>query len=123
ARRRSRFGPPRRAGVESGTVSAADHLLRAKRDSLPRSERGVWGAVQHLVGHRLRAERDSLPRSARGVWGVRRSTPQNEHGEVREWLNRAVSKTVVPLRVPWVRIPPSPPVLLTYLICSQSRPH
>jgi hypothetical protein len=31
-------------------------------------------------------------------------------GEVREWLNRAVSKTVVPLRVPWVRIPPSPPV-------------
>ena len=31
------------------------------------------------------------------------------HGEVREWLNRAVSKTVEPLRVPWVRIPPSPP--------------
>src|SRR5215510_9885467 len=30
-------------------------------------------------------------------------------GEVREWLNRAVSKTVVPARVPWVRIPPSPP--------------
>src|SRR6185295_19866026 len=30
-------------------------------------------------------------------------------GEVREWLNRAVSKTVEPLRVPWVRIPPSPP--------------
>lgn len=30
-------------------------------------------------------------------------------GEVRERLNRAVSKTVEPLRVPWVRIPPSPP--------------
>ena len=30
-------------------------------------------------------------------------------GEVREWLNRAVSKTVEPERVPWVRIPPSPP--------------
>ena len=28
---------------------------------------------------------------------------------MREWLNRAVSKTVVPARVPWVRIPPSPP--------------
>ena len=28
---------------------------------------------------------------------------------MREWLNRAVSKTVVPVRVPWVRIPPSPP--------------
>ncbi len=33
-------------------------------------------------------------------------------GEVREWLNRAVSKTVEPLRVPWVRIPPSPPEYL-----------
>src|SRR6516164_8243055 len=32
-----------------------------------------------------------------------------DYGEVREWLNRAVSKTVEPLRVPWVRIPPSPP--------------
>src|SRR6516165_8315245 len=31
------------------------------------------------------------------------------YGEVRERLNRAVSKTVEPLRVPWVRIPPSPP--------------
>jgi hypothetical protein len=33
-------------------------------------------------------------------------------GEVREWLNRAVSKTVEPLRVPWVRIPPSPPKVI-----------
>ena len=30
---------------------------------------------------------------------------------MREWLNRAVSKTVVPARVPWVRIPPSPPAV------------
>src|SRR2546427_13232276 len=30
-------------------------------------------------------------------------------GEVRERPNRAVSKTAVPLRGPWVRIPPSPP--------------
>jgi hypothetical protein len=29
---------------------------------------------------------------------------------VRERLNRAVSKTVEPSRVPWVRIPPSPPL-------------
>ena len=35
-------------------------------------------------------------------------------GEVPERLNGAVSKTVVPLRVPGVRIPPSPPVLLTF---------
>jgi hypothetical protein len=32
-------------------------------------------------------------------------------GEVLERLKRTVSKTVVPARVPWVRIPPSPPVL------------
>ena len=31
------------------------------------------------------------------------------YGEVREWLKRAVSKTVVQETVPWVRIPPSPP--------------
>src|SRR6266478_6783084 len=36
-----------------------------------------------------------------------------KYGEVRERLNRAVSKTVEPLRVPWVRIPPSPPESLT----------
>ncbi len=34
-----------------------------------------------------------------------------ECGEVPEWSNGAVSKTVVRLRVPWVRIPPSPPYL------------
>jgi hypothetical protein len=34
---------------------------------------------------------------------------------VRERLNRAVSKTVEPLRVPWVRIPPSPPVRINQL--------
>ena len=31
---------------------------------------------------------------------------------MRERLNRAVSKTVEPSRVPWVRIPPSPPEIL-----------
>ncbi len=34
-------------------------------------------------------------------------------GEVPEWLNGTVSKTVVLARVPWVRIPPSPPEFLT----------
>ena len=32
-----------------------------------------------------------------------------ERGEVPEWSNGAVSKTVDRLRDPWVRIPPSPP--------------
>src|SRR5215510_8088601 len=48
--------------------------------------------------------RDSDP----GAQGCSRSQEVSLCGEVREWLNRAVSKTVVPLRVPWVRIPPSP---------------
>jgi hypothetical protein len=30
------------------------------------------------------------------------------YGEVREWLIRHDWKSCVPLRVPWVRIPPSP---------------
>ena len=34
---------------------------------------------------------------------------------MRERLNRAVSKTVEPSRVPWVRIPPSPPDNRLYL--------
>ena len=33
-----------------------------------------------------------------------------ETGEVAEWSNASVSKTEVLARVPWVRIPPSPPV-------------
>ena len=33
------------------------------------------------TGHNLRAQRDSLPRSERGVWGVRRSTPQLTEGQ------------------------------------------
>ena len=35
----------------------------------------------------------------------------HHHGEVQEWLNWTVSKTVVRATVPWVRIPPSPPDL------------
>ena len=31
-----------------------------------------------------------------------------EYGEVPEWLNGTVSKTVVAFGPPWVRIPPSP---------------
>src|SRR5579864_829690 len=37
-----------------------------------------------------------------------------KYGDVRERLNRAVSKTVEPLRAPWVRIPPSPPSALYF---------
>lgn len=44
-------------------------------------------------------------------------------GEVREWLNRAVSKTVEPERVPWVRIPPSPPESFSEIGFTASQPH
>ncbi len=40
---------------------------------------------------------------------------QFQDGEVAEWLKAAVLKTVERLRVPGVRIPPSPP-LTTFLI-------
>ena len=57
---------------------------------------------------------------------VRRVLPS---GEVREWPNRAVSKTAVLATGPWVRSPPSPPnqacscrrrpgrVCLVHLVC------
>ncbi len=33
-------------------------------------------------------------------------------GEVQEWLNWLLSKSSEPARVPWVRIPPSPPLIV-----------
>ena len=55
--------------------------------------------------------RGSNPRlSARNSRGVPRyGAPRCHHGEVAEWLNAAVSKTVWPFQVTGVRIPPSPP--------------
>src|SRR5574341_1119464 len=57
--------------------------LGAERDSLPRSEGGVWGVRRSTLGGcGLGAVRDSLPRSEGGVWGVRRSPPQNKLSRV-----------------------------------------
>ena len=39
----------------------------------------------------------------------RSASYMSPHGEVPEWSNGTVSKTVVRVTVPWVRIPPSPP--------------
>ncbi len=41
---------------------------------------------------------------------TRRVLPARACGGVPEWSNGAVSKTVVRVTVPWVRIPPPPPV-------------
>ena len=46
-----------------------------------------------------------------GARTVKHRVERQDHtcGEVPEWSNGAVSKTVVLAIVPWVRIPPSPP--------------
>ena len=47
-------------------------------------------------------EGDGLPRT-------------NAHsGRVAEWSKATVLKTVEPARVPWVRIPPLPPIIAKY---------
>src|SRR5262249_13572407 len=43
------------------------------------------------------------------------AAPTVPDGGVPEWSIGAVSKTVVPARVPWVRIPPPPPIDWEYL--------
>ena len=45
--------------------------------------------------------------------GSSRSYVSHNRGEVTEWPNVAVSKTVGRASVPWVQIPPSPPVIDT----------
>src|SRR5437870_7192426 len=47
---------------------------------------------------------------------VRRVSPS---GEVREWPNRAVSKTAVLATGPWVRSPPSPPIFKRFYVLVQ----
>ena len=56
-----------------------------------------------LRAARLPLAHQSLP----GYFALRRPS---KRGEVTEWSIVAVSKTVVGLRLPWVRIPPSPPL-------------
>ena len=73
----------------------------------------VPGIFQHLgcclcPANRLDDARDVVWRP--GLLGCLRRTPR---GEVPEWLNGAVSKTVVGASPPRVRIPLSPPYPLT----------
>ena len=64
--------------------------LRVNR-TCPKTEGGACAARASRI-------HDPLPSKNRG------------RGEVPEWSIGTVSKTVVPSRVPWVRIPPSPPL-------------
>src|SRR3989344_5568360 len=81
-----------------------------------RGEASVGERPPGLAGHAA----DQVPPVARGHNGgsingltmrFHRDTfrAQNGHGEVAEWSNASDSKSDVPARVPWVRIPPSPP--------------
>ena len=85
--------------------------IRVVLDSSSQSVHANAGLKRRLLLHRERRQStDPRPESdaARTKCEIGYSKVKTA-GEVREWLNRAVSKTVEPLRVPWVRIPPSPP--------------
>ena len=64
----------------------------------------------------------SLLHSGSGIVKHRLERQDHTCGEVPEWSNGAVSKTVVLAIVPWVRIPPSPPYLLTEFYDKKSNP-
>ena len=87
-----------------------------KRDSLPRNERGVWGARRSAATSQgLRVKRDSLPRNERGVWGARRSAPQN-----REMVGAYVAATIVAL-VQYLRLKDRRVLLLVALFACQAQ--
>jgi hypothetical protein len=56
-------------------------------------------------------------RGAQKVAARRPASYMNADGEVPEWSNGTVSKTVVRATVPWVRIPPSPPITQLFFKC------
>ena len=77
---------------------------KVKAASVPKSGRGGLPPTQPAA-RRFRPCRPRVGRLGSANPGV-----SLNRGEVPEWSNGAVSKTVVLLRVPWVRIPPSPPL-------------
>src|SRR5712692_971568 len=89
--------------------------MRAKTPSTPSDRPSYWlfeRKENRLKNHTL--QRKLLPQliattihPPQPYPDVRRVLPS---GEVREWPNRAVSKTAVLATGPWVRSPPSPPI-------------
>src|ERR1043166_7902088 len=55
----------------------------------------------------------ALAPQPRPVAGEKSPTYKRRAGEVPEWSIGTVSKTVVRASVPWVRIPPSPPIFFS----------
>ena len=91
-----RASSPTSAGSSCRGSSGRDAPRGAVESEGPARGRAArsWGRISGCLAHRV---------------------TELSNGEVREWLNRAVSKTVVPYKVPWVRIPPSPPCCRTSL--------
>ena len=78
---------------------------------------GFCGSLGNLVqdarlNHRLEVEGGFMEERSRELLQAflpAAAQARTRNGEVAEWLNAAVSKTVIPSRVSGVRIPPSPP--------------
>ena len=125
--------PPRLGTWRGGLIASTEELTRREDApgawcaTVPRFNKGaanfapsdpgqVPGIFQHLgcclcPANRLDEAREVVWRP--GLSGCVRRTPR---GEVPEWLNGAVSKTVVGASPPRVRIPLSPPLPLIYII-------
>ncbi len=91
----------------TGRTSRSIYISLTRFSSSSRAEDRL-GQISGIVGDRDTRERlkSALFRCS-GFPRVRYNSAR--HGEVAEWSNAAVSKTVEPLRVPGVRISPSPP--------------
>ena len=92
-RRRPRAGAGRQSRARvSAAASGRELQVQVQLGAGQRRE------VHHAALHHIGAARDGL-RAAAKICG----------GEVPEWTNGTLSKSVVASRSPWVRIPPSPP--------------
>ncbi len=84
----------------------------------------TWGQVKHCSYRLIKIFENPVAnlcpnfliyvvlRYSNGCYPRMEATPpvwSNYNGGVPERLNGTVSKTVVPVRAPWVRIPPPPP--------------
>jgi hypothetical protein len=107
--------------VMSGGGSAHDtgpgRLARSQLDAALRAP-GPWPSHAGIRADRRRISQQDSQQPNFCPCGVACGTPGKyvimqsllAYGEVREWPNRAVSKTAVLATGPWVRSPPSPPI-------------
>ena len=97
--------------VGSARPHPGGHRSRCDGRGDPRQDDGRLHRSPRRRGPRSRLKRSLFAPPTPGCCAPRRvkRIRPGHAGEVPEWPIGAVSKTVVPSRVPWVRIPPSPP--------------